>query len=69
VLRPSEACPNPGARNDDRAAEVSVREHTDTEHHPVGNCAMGPAGDRMAVLDAGLCTGPACRACAPSTRR
>jgi choline dehydrogenase len=44
----------PFARDDDRAAEAFVREHTDTEYHPVGTCAMGPAGDRMAVLDAEL---------------
>jgi choline dehydrogenase len=44
----------PFARDDDRAAEAFVREHTDTEYHPVGTCAMGPASDRMAVLDAEL---------------
>jgi choline dehydrogenase-like flavoprotein len=40
--------------HDDAQAEEFVRAHTDTEYHPVGTCAMGPAGDPMAVVDAQL---------------
>jgi choline dehydrogenase len=39
---------------DAAGAERFVREHTDTEYHPVGTCAMGPPGDPMAVVDAQL---------------
>ena len=39
---------------DAAGAERFVREHTDTEYHPVGTCAMGPAGEPMAVVDAQL---------------
>ena len=42
------------ARDDDALAERFVREHTDTEYHPVGTCAMGPATDTQAVVDAKL---------------
>ncbi len=31
-----------------------LREHSDTEYHPVGTCKMGPASDAMAVVDADL---------------
>jgi choline dehydrogenase len=44
----------PFPHDDDAAAEAFVRRHTDTEYHPVGTCAMGPAGDPMAVVDAEL---------------
>ncbi|HMO45265.1 MAG TPA: GMC family oxidoreductase N-terminal domain-containing protein [Rubrivivax sp.] len=44
----------PFARDDDRAVEQFVREHTDTEYHPIGTCAMGPDGDAGAVVDAEL---------------
>jgi len=40
--------------DDDAGVEAFVRRHTDTEYHPVGTCAMGPAGDAMAVVDAEL---------------
>ena len=45
---------HPFARDDDALAERFVREHTDTEYHPVGTCAMGPATDTQAVVDAKL---------------
>ncbi len=44
----------PFARDDERAVEQFVRDHTDTEYHPVGTCAMGPDGDAGAVVDAEL---------------
>jgi choline dehydrogenase len=44
----------PFPQDDEAAAEAFVRRHTDTEYHPVGTCAMGPAGDPMAVVDAEL---------------
>lgn len=31
-----------------------LRDHSDTEYHPVGTCKMGPANDAMAVVDAQL---------------
>ena len=58
----------PFPHDDDAAAEAFVRDHTDTEYHPVGTCAMGPAGDPMAVVDAELRV-RGVRACAWSTRR
>jgi choline dehydrogenase len=34
--------------------ESFLRDHSDTEYHPVGTCKMGPANDPMAVVDAEL---------------
>lgn len=34
--------------------ESFLRDHSDTEYHPVGTCKMGPAQDPMAVVDAEL---------------
>jgi choline dehydrogenase len=31
-----------------------LRDHSDTEYHPVGTCKMGPAQDPLAVVDAEL---------------
>ena len=45
---------HPFERDDDALAERFVREHTDTEYHPVGTCAMGPATDAQAVVDSKL---------------
>jgi len=39
-------------RIDDLASiEADVRNRADTQYHPVGTCKMGPASDRMAVVD------------------
>uniref|UniRef100_C9YCG2 Alcohol dehydrogenase [acceptor] n=1 Tax=Curvibacter symbiont subsp. Hydra magnipapillata TaxID=667019 RepID=C9YCG2_CURXX len=40
---------------DNRAQiEQFLRDHSDTEYHPIGTCKMGPANDPMAVVDAEL---------------
>ncbi|WNO05374.1 GMC family oxidoreductase [Rhodoferax mekongensis] len=40
---------------DNRAQiEQFLRDHSDTEYHPIGTCKMGPADDPMAVVDAEL---------------
>ena len=31
-----------------------MRDHSDTEYHPVGTCKMGPSSDPLAVVDAQL---------------
>jgi len=31
--------------------EEYIRNHADTEYHPVGTCKMGPDSDPMAVVD------------------
>ena len=45
---------SPVPRGDDTAAalEALIRAEVGTYYHPVGTCGMGPASDRMAVVDA-----------------
>ena len=40
--------------NNPAQIESFLRDHSDTEYHPVGTCKMGPAQDPMAVVDAEL---------------
>lgn len=44
----------PVDRNDPVQIERFLRDHSDTEYHPIGTCKMGPASDAMAVVDASL---------------
>ena len=37
--------------DDDAAIEADIRRRADTQYHPAGTCRMGPAADRMAVVD------------------
>jgi choline dehydrogenase len=46
-----ELSPGPRFRDTDADLEAAIRTEVGTYHHPVGTCAMGPAGDRMAVVD------------------
>lgn len=38
-------------RNNIPQLQEYIRNHSDTEYHPVGTCKMGPADDPMAVVD------------------
>ncbi len=44
----------PLQRDDPARIADYLRDHSDTEYHPVGTCKMGPATDPMAVVDAQL---------------
>lgn len=41
----------PVDRNNIEALKAYIRNHSDTEYHPVGTCKMGPDSDPMAVVD------------------
>lgn len=45
------ALPQPGIEKDEEALKDYVRQTAKTVFHPVGTAKMGPASDRMAVLD------------------
>jgi choline dehydrogenase-like flavoprotein len=40
--------------NDPAQLENFLRDHSDTEYHPVGTCKMGPVQDPLAVVDSEL---------------
>lgn len=44
----------PLQRDNVAGIEQFLRDHSDTEYHPVGTCKMGPSSDPMAVVDASL---------------
>ena len=44
----------PVERNNPAQIEQFLRDHSDTEYHPVGTCKMGPSSDPLAVVDAAL---------------
>jgi 4-pyridoxate dehydrogenase len=48
-----ELAPGPGIESD-ADLDAYIRATAATAHHPLGTCKMGPAGDRMAVVDAEL---------------
>ncbi|WP_144183679.1 GMC family oxidoreductase [Elioraea rosea] len=52
-LRGEELSPGPDVRSDSDV-DAWIRRTADTVYHPVGTCRMGPAHDRMAVLDPAL---------------
>ncbi len=41
----------PVKAGDEAALHADIRRRADTQYHPVGTCKMGPADDRMAVVD------------------
>jgi choline dehydrogenase len=44
----------PVERNQVEQIKAFLRDHSDTEYHPVGTCKMGPSTDPLAVVDAQL---------------
>jgi choline dehydrogenase len=44
----------PIERNQVEHIKAFLRDHSDTEYHPVGTCKMGPSSDPLAVVDAQL---------------
>jgi choline dehydrogenase len=52
-LRADEVEPGVAVKSDADLAGF-VRRAADTMYHPAGTCKMGPAGDRLAVVDASL---------------
>jgi len=54
VYRKRELCPGPEIKNDKSSLRSFIEEYAQTLYHPVGTCKMGPAGDKLAVVDSEL---------------
>jgi choline dehydrogenase len=52
--RKRELCPGPEINNDDKPLRSYIEKYAETLYHPVGTCKMGPAGDKLAVVDSEL---------------
>src|SRR5262249_3113759 len=46
-----ELCPGPEVKNDEKSLTGFIQKYAETLYHPVGTCKMGPAGDKLAVVD------------------
>jgi len=49
-----ELCPGPEIKNDEKSLSGYIEKYAETLYHPVGTCKMGPAGDKLAVVDSEL---------------
>jgi choline dehydrogenase len=52
--RKRELCPGPGIKNDEKSLSSYIEKYAQTLYHPVGTCKMGPAVDKLAVVDSEL---------------
>jgi len=52
--RKRELCPGPRIKNDEKSLSGYIEKYAQTLCHPVGTCKMGPAGDKLAVVDSEL---------------
>src|SRR5262249_7699646 len=52
--RKRELCPGSEIKNDESSLRSFIEEYAQTLYHPVGTCKMGPAGDKLAVVDSEL---------------
>jgi len=52
--RKRELCPGSGIKNDEKSLIGYIEKYAQTLYHPVGTCKMGPAGDKLAVVDSEL---------------
>ena len=52
--RRRELCPGPETKNDEKSLRAYIEKYAETLYHPVGTCKMGPAVDKLAVVDSEL---------------
>ena len=52
--RRRELCPGPETKNDEKFLRAYIEKYAETLYHPVGTCKMGPAVDKLAVVDSEL---------------